>query len=105
MFKSTKLGGAVKTLKNITLPLGKLDKPVTAKKLLLAALESYQPGMVGLKNIINTIRLYEKIELTEGDLQLEDAEFDVIVTAIDTTQWAPSALQAREFFVEIERLR
>jgi hypothetical protein len=81
------------------------DIPLKSRDALLVALESYQEGLKGLKNVAMALRIHEKIRGSNGDLELENTEFDFLLSALDACQWSPMVLQFGEFFAELDRAK
>ena len=88
-----------------TIRVADKDITVKSKDLLSNAIESYQEGLKGIKNINVAIKIFNKIEASEGQLELEDAEFEMLYKAIDSAQWNPGILRFAEFFDEIEKIK
>jgi hypothetical protein len=90
----------MKTLPLITkeIKVGDQMGSLKSKDLLLVALDSYQDGLKGIKNISLMLTIHEKIETAEDIVDLEDAEYDLLYRAIDQCQWTPIILRFKEFF-------
>ena len=101
------MGGNIKIigLFEKTIKVDNKDITFKVKDLLSSAVENYQEGLKGIRNINMTIKIFNKIEAAQSKIELEDAEFDMLYKAIDAGQWNAGVLRFGEFFEELEKAK
>jgi len=69
------------------------------------ALENYQENLKGIEKILTVGKIIEKINSVEGaqNLELEDAEFDILKLSADNVVFNPIMLHATEILESIKK--
>ena len=65
------------------------------------ALDGYAPLGRGLKQIRQAVKLAERISASNGILELEDADFDVVKAAVDAFEWSPGSARKLVAYYEV----
>jgi len=68
---------------------GEVEQVFTFKEFLLAAINTHEPFGQGIKNIRQGYKLAELAESDEEELELEDADYEVLKAAVEACKWNP----------------
>lgn len=87
----------------ITINLG--DRAVTHefKKFLVEAIDLHQPAGRTIKMIRQAAKIVDVIEGSNGTIKLEDADYELLKSALDSVAWNPAvARRLLPFFDAVE---
>jgi hypothetical protein len=82
------------------------DRPIVfkARDLMKNAINGYQEAAKGIQNILLAMKITNKIDESDKEVEFEDTEWDFFFKAVDATQWNPVIFGFEEFFMEVDRV-
>jgi len=76
------------------------------REFLISAMDMYEPAGKGPSNIRKAFKIVSSIEAMDGHLTLEDADFEVLKSAVESASWKPAAArQLVAFFDAMDKVQ
>lgn len=82
------------------------ERPIVfkAKDLMKNAINGYQEAAKGIQNILLAVKIVNKIDAAEKEVEFEDTEWSFLYKAMDAIQWNPVIFGFTEFFMEVDKV-